>query len=193
VTLTVTHTDPTTLAAVSSQDEVAVTVADTTPPTLSLIPSPAVLWPPNHKLRPIDLVVVATDACDPSPDFALESVTSSERDNGNGDGDTTNDIQGVHAGTDDRSFSLRSERAGNGSGRVYTVIGRVTDASGNATDGAAQVVVPHDMGDAKSSKAAKAAKAAADAAQKAAQDALKAAQKAVQDASQAAKAAKGKK
>ena len=193
VTLTVTHTDPTTQAVVSSQDEVEVEVADTTPPTLSLIPSPAVLWPPNHKLRPIDLVVVATDACDPSPEFALESVTSSEPDNGTGDGDTTNDIQGVNPGTDDRSFSLRAERAGNGSGRVYTVLGSVTDASGNATDGTAQIVVPHDMGDAKSSRAAKAAKAAADAAQKAAQAAQKAAQKAAQDASKAAKAAKGKK
>ena len=193
VTLTVAHTDPTTLAVVSSQDTVDVVVADTTPPTLSLIPSPAVLWPPNHKLRSIELVVVATDVCDPSPDFVLESVTSSEPDNGTGDGDTTNDIQGVNAGTDDRSFSLRSERAGNGSGRIYTVIGNVTDASGNATDGTAQVVVPHDMGDAKSNKAAKAAKAAADAVQKAAQAAQKAAQKAAQDASKAAKAAKGKK
>jgi hypothetical protein len=192
VTLTVTHTDPVTQAAISSTDEVKVTVQDTTPPTLSLIPSPAVLWPPNHKLRPIDLVVVATDACDPSPEFALESVTSSEPDNGTGDGDTTNDIQGVQTGTDDRSFSLRSERAGNGSGRVYTVLGSVTDASGNATDGSAQIVVPHDMGDAKSSRAAKAAKAAADAAVKAAQDAQKAAQKAAQDAAKAAKAAKGK-
>src|SRR5262249_261038 len=36
VTLTVTHTDPTTQAAVSSQDEVEVKVQDTTPPTLSL-------------------------------------------------------------------------------------------------------------------------------------------------------------
>jgi len=193
VTLTVAHTDPTTLAVVSSQDTVDVTVADTTPPTLSLIPSPAVLWPPNHKLRPIELTVVATDACDPSPVFALESVTSSEPDNGTGDGDTTGDIQGVQPGTDDRSSSLRSERAGNGGGRVYTVIGSVTDASANATDGTAQIVVPHDMGDAKSNKAAKAAKAAADAAKKAAQDAQKAAQKAAEDASKAAKAAKGKK
>ena len=132
--------------------------------------------------------MVATDACDPSPDFVLDSVTSSEPDNGTGDGDTVDDIQGADTGTDDREFQLRAERAGNGSGRVYTAIGTVTDESGNTTHGLAQIVVPHDQGDAKADKAAKAAakaaKAAAKAAKKAAKDAAKAADKAAKAASE---------
>jgi hypothetical protein len=192
VTLTVTHTDPVTLAQVVEQDTVNVTVADTTPPTLALIPSPAVLWPPNHKLHEIDLTVVESDACDPDPDFTLTSVSSNEPDNGTGDGDTTNDIQGADVGTDDRELALRAERAGNGSGRIYTIVGNVTDASGNSTNAAAQVVVPHDQGDAKSNKASKAAEKAAKAAAKAAEKAAKEAAKAAEKAAKAAKASKGK-
>ena len=191
VTLTVTHTDPVTLLQVSAQDTVALTVQDTTPPTLSLIPNPAVLWPPNHKLHEIALNVVTTDACDPNPDFTLTSVTSNEPDNGLGDGDTTNDIQGASVGTDDRAFQLRAERSGKGGGRVYAITGNVTDASGNSTNGSTQVVVPHDQGDAKSDKAAKAAEKAAKAAAKAAEKAAKEAQKAAEKAAKAAaKAAK---
>jgi hypothetical protein len=166
-------------------------VADTTPPTLSLVANPAVLWPPNHKLHDIHLIVVESDACDPDPDFTLTSVTSNEPDNGTGDGDTTNDIAGVAAGTDDRDFALRAERAGNGGGRTYSIVGNVTDASGNSTNGTTQVVVPHDQGDAKADKAnkaaEKAAKAAAKAAEKAAKEAAKAAKKAAKAAKEAAK------
>ena len=62
---------------------------------------------------------------------------------GLGDGDTSGDIQGAEIGTDDRSFFLRSERSGTGSGRIYTVTYRATDASLNATITAAQVTVRH--------------------------------------------------
>ena len=194
VTLTVTHTDPVTLAQVSAQDTVNISVADTTPPTLSLIPDPAVLWPPNHKLREIELVVLANDLCDPDPDFTLTSVDSNEPDNGTGDGDTSDDIQGADTGTDDREFLLRAERAGPGSGRIYTVMANVTDAGGNSTNGVTQIVVPHDQGNGKSNKAVKAAEKAAKAAAKAAEKAAKEAQKAAEKAAKAAKAAgKGKK
>lgn len=192
VTLTVTNTDPVTLAQVSAQDTVNVSVADTNPPTLSLIPDPAVLWPPNHKLREIELVVLANDLCDPDPDFTLTSVDSNEPDNGTGDGDTTDDIQEADTGTDDRELLLRAERAGPGSGRIYTVMGNVTDASGNSTNGVTQIVVPHDQGNGKSNKAVKAAEKAAKAAAKAAQKAAKEAAKAAEKAAKAAKATKGK-
>jgi hypothetical protein len=189
VTLTVTRTDPTTQVAVSSTDTVDVTVSDDTPPTLSLVTNPVTLWPPNHKLRRIELIVLATDACDSSPEFVLDSVTSSEADNGSGSGNTTNDVQGVDAGTDDREFSLRAERDGSGSGRIYTVMGTVIDASGNSTHGTTQVVVPHDRGDARSSKAERSAKAAARSAEQAAKAARAVAKKAAQEAAKAARAA----
>jgi hypothetical protein len=120
-----------------------VAVVDTTPPTLSVSVSPARLSPPNHKLVPITATVVATDTCDGSPVVWLVSITSNEADNGGGDGDTTDDIQGESFGTDDRQFLLRSERSGKGSGRVYTITYSATDASGNTTVRQAIVTVPH--------------------------------------------------
>jgi len=105
--------------------------------------SPARLSPPNHKLVPITATVVATDTCDASPVVQLLSITSSEADNGGGDGNTTDDIQGASFGTDDRQFLLRSERSGKGSRRVYTITYSATDASGNTTVRQATVTVPH--------------------------------------------------
>ncbi len=192
VTLTVTVTDPATQAATSSQDTVDVILSDTTPPTLTIVPSPASLWPPNHKLRDVNVVVIAADACDPEPAVLLTSISSSEPDDGLGDGDTSGDIQQAEVGTDDRAFQLRAERAGPGSGRTYSAIYSVTDESGNTTDALATVVVPHDQGDARSSKASKASKAAAKAAQNAANAAAKTAKKAAQNAKKAAKAASGR-
>jgi hypothetical protein len=189
VTLTVTHTDPATQVQVSDQDTVDVAVSDTTPPTLSLVPDPAILWPPNHKLRDVEVTVLVQDACDPDPAVVLTSLTSSEPDNGTGDGDTVGDIQGADIGTDDRNVRLRAERAGTGSGRTYAAIYTATDASGNNTPAMTEVAVPHDQGDAKSGKAAKAAEKAAKAAAKAAEKAAKAAEKAAKAAAKAARAA----
>jgi hypothetical protein len=122
---------------------------------------PDELWPPNHKY-----VAVAVDL-----DFGSMSLTdssvyafasSSEPDNGTGDGNTTGDVNGHDGHTSPVDISetcgdedgghavctieLRSERAGPGDGRVYTVGIRVmTDAGSRDTE--CYVVVPHDQGD----------------------------------------------
>jgi hypothetical protein len=119
-------------------------VLDITPPTIQLSVSPTSLWPPNHKLANIRATVSAADECDPNPTVRLVSVTSSEPDNGPGDGNTTGDIAGAALGTDDRSFQVRAERAGSGPGRIYTVVYEVRDASGNATRATATIRVPKD-------------------------------------------------
>jgi hypothetical protein len=150
VTLTVTETDPITQLQTSATDTVDVTIGDTTPPVIALKLSPTTLWPPNHKLVKIKAEVVAVDACDPDPVVTLDSITSNEPDNGTGDGNTTDDIQGADLGTDDTLFLLRAERQGPCTGRVYTVTYSATDASGNSSPGAAQVTVPHDQGKGKS-------------------------------------------
>jgi len=142
-TFTLTVTDP---GGLSSTATTHVTVRDTTPPTLSVSLSPNVLWPPNHKLVMVTATIVARDICDPSPRVELLSITSNEPDDGLGDGDTPNDIQGAAFGTDDRSFFLRAERSGTGTGRTYVVTYRATDASGNSRLATAQVRVPHDQG-----------------------------------------------
>ncbi|MBI1798008.1 MAG: hypothetical protein HYR74_13285 [Candidatus Eisenbacteria bacterium] len=120
-------------------------VVDTTPPVITLALDRTALWPPNHKLVTINATVNVTDTCDPNPFFQLWSITSNEPDNGLGDGDTPNDIQGADYGTADTQFQLRAERAGVLTGRVYTVTYRGFDHAGNHTDATAEVNVPHDQ------------------------------------------------
>src|SRR5262249_30944565 len=119
--------------AQADEDVTHVSVVDTTPPNLSVTLSPAVMSPPNHKLVPITVTIVATDTCDANPVVRLVSIMSNEADNGLGDGDQPNDIQGAAFDTDDRRFQLRNERSGTGSGRIYTITYSATDASGNTT------------------------------------------------------------
>ena len=117
---------------------------DRTPPDATVTLTPAVLWPPNGRMVTITATIAAVDDVDPSPAVALLSVTSSEPDD--------DAIAGAAIGTDDRSFALRADRRGDGIGRIYTVVYRVTDAAGNSRDIAAHVVVPHDQSPAPASE-----------------------------------------
>jgi hypothetical protein len=127
----------------SSACVATVTVADTTPPTIDMSVNPTFLWPPNHSLRPITATVAVADICDPSPFYALTSITSNEPDNGLGDGDQPNDIQDAAYGNPDLAFSLRAERGGVAVGRIYSVIYTASDHSGNTTPAGANVTVAH--------------------------------------------------
>lgn len=122
-----------------------VTVQDTTPPVIHAVTAtPNTLWPPNHKMRPIRVQVRAEDICGPTQ-WIIHSITSNEPDDGLGDGHTSPDwaIRAPH------NAWVRAERAGRGSGRVYTINVSVSDESGNTTNGAVQVRVPHDRGNGK--------------------------------------------
>src|SRR5262249_13455048 len=59
---------------------------------------------------------------------------------------TGGDIQDAGIGSADSSLLLRAERGGKGPGRVYELLYRATDASGNATTALGVVTVPHDQG-----------------------------------------------
>lgn len=120
---------------------VTVTVVDTTPPEINATVTPNVLWPPNHKYAEIKANVTAYDICDPSPEITLVSVTSNEPDNGIGDGNTIYDFVIVN----DFTFNLREERAGTGSGRIYTITYKATDASGNSALVSVTVTVEHNQ------------------------------------------------
>jgi hypothetical protein len=131
--------------ALADSDTVVVTIEDTTPPVVTVVLSPDQLWPPNHKLAEIEATVTAVDVCDATLAIRLKSITSDEADDGLGDGDTANDIQGAAIGSDDRSFLLRSERGGPLVGRTYTVCYEAEDGSGNIGTGCATVTVTHDQ------------------------------------------------
>jgi hypothetical protein len=125
----------------------SITVADTTPPVMTVRATPDVLWPPNHTMLPVHFDVVAVDACDPTPVTLLQSLASSDPDDapGRGDGATIGDIQGAAAGTDDFDVLLRAERDDRGPGRTYTARYQSTDGSGNVATGVGIVAVPHDL------------------------------------------------
>ena len=120
-----------------------VTVNDTEGPVVTT--TNATMWPPNHKyvtFRVADLVTSASDNCDSGVTVSsvrIVKVTSDEPENTVADGNTSNDI--VIAG-DCKSVQLRSERMGNGNGRVYTITFKVTDSSNNTTTATAKVKVP---------------------------------------------------
>ena len=116
---------------------------DNSPPTLSISLSPQLLWPPNHQMVEIKATISVKDDVDPHPTVRLVSITSSEPDNGLGDGDTPGDIQQAQPGTDDRQFLLRAERSGTGPGRTYRVTYEARDVAGNTVKVATEVTVPH--------------------------------------------------
>jgi len=145
---TLTVTDP---GGLSSSATTQITVQDTTPPSLSVSLSPNSLQPPNHQLVLVTATVSASDVCSANPAVRLVSITSNEPDSGTGPADLPNDIQSASGGaipfgTDVRSFQLRAENAGTGSGRVYTVTYSATDAAGNVSSASAVVVVPVQAG-----------------------------------------------
>jgi hypothetical protein len=119
-----------------------VKVVDTTPPVIGTVTAtPNVLWPPNHQMVPVSVSVSMTDICDPAPVCKIVSVSSNEPVDGLGDGDTAPDWEI----TGNLTVNLRAERAGEGSGRVYTNTVACTDASGNSSTQTVAVTVPHDQ------------------------------------------------
>ena len=107
------------------------------PEILSLVPSRATLWPPNHKMVPITIAAEVVDAVDPAPTVEIISVISNEAGGGNApDWEITGDL----------TLNLRAERDGGGSGRIYLITVEARDAADNARTAAVQVTVRHDAG-----------------------------------------------
>ena len=130
VTLTVTDNQ-----GASSQCTGTVTVVDNTPPPRPVTwVNPSVLWPANHKMVDVTLNYNATDNCG-QPACQISRVTSNEP-------ISSSD----YAIMDAHHVKLRAERLGSGNGRIYTITITCTDASGNSSNQAVTVTVPHDQG-----------------------------------------------
>lgn len=119
-----------------TSDHDPVVVGLCTPPTLSVTVSPNSLWPPNHKYKTVEASFTSSSD---TASVTLLSVTSNEPDNGQGDGDTADDIVIV----DNDTIKLRAERSGGGNGRVYTITYQATNTCGNTVTATTTVTVPH--------------------------------------------------
>jgi hypothetical protein len=118
----------------NQESEKSVTVRiDKTPPTLLCSATPATLWPPNHKLVPVNLSVTVLDSLSGPGAFVLKSVTSN--------GNAAQEIEGFTVGTSSTSGLLRADK-----GAVYTFVYTGTDLAGNQGSCTVNVTVPHDQG-----------------------------------------------
>src|SRR5207247_1054050 len=70
---------------------------DTAPPALRLAVDQSVLWPPNHRMVPVQVGWQVSDSCDPAVAVVLVSVASSEPDDASGDGDGRTTGEGADA------------------------------------------------------------------------------------------------
>ena len=103
-----------------------------------------VLWPPNHKLEPVEIEGVTDPDGDPIAITAY-AITQDEALDANGDGETCAD-----GDLQDGQAYVRSERTGDpenpGNGRVYVISFVAVDSRGGRCSGQVTVRVPHDMG-----------------------------------------------
>ena len=103
-----------------------------------------VLWPPSHKLEPVEIEGVTDPDGDPIAITAY-AITQDEALDANGDGETCGDGDI----TDGQAY-VRSERTGDpenpGNGRVYVISFVAVDSRGGKCSGQVTVCVPHDMG-----------------------------------------------
>ncbi len=109
---------------------------DKTAPVLKVTVDKSLLSQPNHKLENIKVTLDSSDAISRIASIILESITVNEANA------TPNDIQGANYRTMDTEFSLRSERNGYGSGRIYTITYLAKDKAGNTARSTATVTVP---------------------------------------------------
>jgi hypothetical protein len=115
-----------------------VNVRDTTPPTVvSISVTPNQIWPPNHKMVPVQVSIVAVDSVSANPTSMITSITSNQPQNGLGDGDT-GPFDWTILGA--LNAEVRSERIGTND-RVYTIVVETRDEAGNVTQSSVQVRV----------------------------------------------------
>jgi hypothetical protein len=117
---------------------------DKTAPVITCRANPNLLWPANHKMVNITVSLNVSDSISGVSEFQLMSVVSNEPDNGLGDGDEPNDIQGWVIGSPGLTGQLRAERSGKGTDRIYTLTYRAMDQAGNNATCVTSVTVPHD-------------------------------------------------
>lgn len=122
----------------------APTVVDTTPPTISIVATPSILWPPNGKLVTVTVSGTIQDnsggsGVDPSSSnfFVVDQYGQIQPVGG---------VTVASNGSYSFSLQLKASRDGNDpNGRRYTISVNASDNNGNSASATARVVVPHDQ------------------------------------------------
>ena len=97
------------------------------------------LWPPDHKLVPVQVTVSVTDTGGSGPDgYTLTAITSDQ-------GNIADEQLNFAAGTASTSGQLRAARNGN-TGRIYALTFEGRDKASNSASCSARVTVPRDQG-----------------------------------------------
>ena len=111
---------------------------DRTPPSIdSAFASPEVITKINGKMVPVTVSVSVSDNSDPAPKCKIVCITSSE--------ENENHTQVDWEITGDLTAKVRTEVNSRSNPRVYTLMLRCTDASGNSSTASAYVVVCKDQ------------------------------------------------
>jgi len=110
---------------------------DKTPPVITGMPSNCTLWPPDGKM----VTVATVSAADALSGLAAFNVNATSNEPPDPD---SADIVITGAGLTARTVSLRAQRLGTGTGRVYTIAANATDIAGNTASQTADCLVPHD-------------------------------------------------
>jgi hypothetical protein len=111
------------------------------PDCSAAVASPGLLWPPNHKLVPIQISGITNPGGGPVT-ISVTSIFQDEPVRSPGSGNTAPDGAGVGTSTP----SVRPEREGGGDGRVYHISFTATNATGGTCTGAVKVGVPKSQG-----------------------------------------------
>ncbi len=117
---------------------------DTTAPTVSCAVAIPRLLRPSHQLVNVGLDAVVSDACDPAPTIEVLVFGDEEDEEPTGDATHSPDAKDIGLGT----LRLRSERKPDADGRVYLIVVKATDASGNVGFDCCTVVVPRNRSEA---------------------------------------------
>jgi hypothetical protein len=103
-------------------------------------PSVSVIWPPNHKMVPVQINGI-TDPNGLQVTVAVTSIMQDEPVDARDDNHTLVDGNGVGTPT---AF-VRAERSRHGTGRIYFISFTATDTSSLSCSGMVEVFVPHEI------------------------------------------------
>lgn len=111
------------------------------PDCSSAVASISQIWPPNHKMKAVQVLNVFDPDGDPVF-ITITGITQDEPVAGSGKGDKSPDGEGI--GTD--TAWVRAEREGKGDSRVYRISFIAYDDKGAECSGSVLVCIPHDQG-----------------------------------------------